>query len=845
VQTGQGGGGCVLVQPVAGGAVSSRPLVPAETATPLISAALWQPNGQVSLVATVAVANNPYIFLDPRERFAYVFNGGTSSNLVCRIMPDGTLFTISTAVTTSGPTFSNSGKFVYLGNSSYLLDPVSGAYTSGVGPTGTFSESFIVFDPYDRFAWSTNNGTSLYSATVNPLTGALTQSGSTITAAGTQFAWMAVDPSGRYLYVTDALNAYLYAYSINQTTGALTSLSGSPYTLTASSKSVDVDPSGNFVFVNYASAAQVQAFKITPSTGALAAAAGGAVTGPTSAAKLICDRSGKFLFVAGSSQLYCYSYDGAGLLTLIGSQVLVGSPNFIDLKITASNRYLYVANYANASYQIFALQRKGVTDIDTSMSSGNVKMISGHTYVGPLLPQDLPKTPVASLPGATSTGALSTITAAISSPNYPQNPATDRSGSYLYVAGFGSSNIAMYSINQTTGALTALTTPTVSTVSGPVGTCFAKTPFGSFVYVGSNTAASISGYSQDPATGQLTAISGSPFTDLAVVTMIYVDATSRFLYAVHGYSSTGITVYAINQTTGALTYIATTPVLSGSSYGISGDPTGQFIFYTTSSLLVGFTVNQATGNLTLVNSVTVGTVSGASYSSGMVCTAKGYIYTHSKDSNLVYVSSFNPLTGTLTLLSSQAYTGNLLTWTASPDGNFVYAGDYANALYTGWRVGSSGALTALATIVGGSNPNGVVVDPSGRFLYGANYAATGIISQYSVNSSLTLPSNINYAATPQSFIARSVLAASANAVVATIPSTAYAEIKIIDNKSNIVYYGLYAGTLTQITTNANYSVTSTPGAAAFGLAYASGAVSIYAGSGATSYSWAAFVSVTT
>ena len=63
----------------------------------------------------------------------------------------------------------------------------------------------------------------------------------------------------------------------------------------------------------------------------------------------------------------------------------------------------------------------------------------------------------------------------------------------VYLTNYGGKTVSMYAINATTGVLTALTTPTIATQSGPAQ--IAVNPAGTFAYVansGSNTVSMLS-----------------------------------------------------------------------------------------------------------------------------------------------------------------------------------------------------------------------------------------------------------------------------------------------------------------------------------------------------------------
>ena len=80
---------------------------------------------------------------------------------------------------------------------------------------------------------------------------------------------------------------------------------------------------------------------------------------------------------------------------------------------------------------------------------------------------------------------------------------------FLYVADEQSNQVSGYKISSSTGTLTALSTPTISTGVNPVW--LAIHPGGLYLYVANNGAASISAFKINTTSGVLGVV-GSPFT---------------------------------------------------------------------------------------------------------------------------------------------------------------------------------------------------------------------------------------------------------------------------------------------------------------------------------------------
>jgi hypothetical protein len=81
--------------------------------------------------------------------------------------------------------------------------------------------------------------------------------------------WMAIDPSGRYLYVVNHTSQSISAFDINWKTSELTTVVGSPFPAAAKPSSVEVNPDGTGLSVAHFQDSTVSCYRIEPATGAL------------------------------------------------------------------------------------------------------------------------------------------------------------------------------------------------------------------------------------------------------------------------------------------------------------------------------------------------------------------------------------------------------------------------------------------------------------------------------------------------------------------------------------------------------------------------------------------------
>ncbi|HEY4974475.1 MAG TPA: beta-propeller fold lactonase family protein, partial [Steroidobacteraceae bacterium] len=190
---------------------------------------------------------------------------------------------LNAAGNASSVTVDPSGHYVYASNE---FDPTVGlagyTFNSAPGsgdltqfstwqvPTGN-APVWVTVDALDRFVYASNSQDGTVSGWTIGAGGALTAiTGSPFGAgftAGAQTGVIAIDPSGRYLYVTDTANDQLDAFTLDQTTGALTPMAGSPFAVGNGAFGVAIDPSAQFLYVSNSFDASISMFTLSPSTG--------------------------------------------------------------------------------------------------------------------------------------------------------------------------------------------------------------------------------------------------------------------------------------------------------------------------------------------------------------------------------------------------------------------------------------------------------------------------------------------------------------------------------------------------------------------------------------------------
>ena len=206
------------------------------------------------------------------------------------------------------------------------------------------------------------------------------------------------------------------------------------------------------------------------------------------------------------------------------------------------------------------------------------------------------------------------------------------------------------------------------------------------------------------------------------------DSAGKFLFACGLYNSS-IEAFSINSKSGALAPISgsTLPIPGFPACNLSIDATGKFLYTATSAGVSAFTVNAATGALSAM--------AGSPFSDGSVLRESvmdpfgKFLYAISNTTlNTISVFAINSSSGVLTPIAGSPFqlpiAGVAYSMAVHPSGKFLYVSFPQTEQIAAWSVNSStGVLTIVpgspfvSGVVSGDAPNGLVVAPSGEFLY--------------------------------------------------------------------------------------------------------------------------------
>ncbi len=573
-----------------------------------------------------------YATIDPSQKFVYALGSASlGPNSISAFTIDATTGALtevsgSPYATGNGPssvTVDPQDKFVYVPNNSsnnisaYTIDSDSGALTPVKGSpfaAGNIPLS-VVIDPTDSFAYvnnvDDNPGGDVSGYTINGTTGALTaMPGSPFLPRSGAYA-LVIAPSGKFGYVSQP-NSEITIFSINATSGIPTAV-GSPFTVDGNSfQSMVMAPSGKFLYLpGFNKPGTVSVVKVNPATGRLSAVSGSPFAGGDFPSSATVDPGGKLVYVtnsgltsSSSADVWTYSVAASGKLTLL-DEVRTARAFAPVALITGSAAVAYTPKFAYVANQGSDTVPSTVSAY-TIAKSGHLSAVSGSPFadggsevfafasavtVDPsgrfAYVANENTNNVAAYTIDATTGALTEIGSPVASETSPFSVAVDPSGRFVYVANNGSFNISGFVINSSTGALTAISgSPfsTGTTSAGPVSV--AVDPTGQFVYVANSSLfnGSVSALAINPATGGLTSVSGSPFADTQDPGSVAVDASGRavFVANLEQVPDSGgqykMSAFTIVSASGALTASNPSPNLGASTPSVVTDPLGRFLY---------------------------------------------------------------------------------------------------------------------------------------------------------------------------------------------------------------------------------------------------------------------------
>jgi 6-phosphogluconolactonase (cycloisomerase 2 family) len=336
-------------------------------------------------------------------------------------------------------------------------------------------------------------------------------------------------------------------------------------------------------------------------------------------------------------------------------------------------------------------------------------------------------------------------------------------GQFVYVVNStdgatSAGDVSGFTINSTDGTLTAMAGAPVAADLHPLA--IAVDASGDFVYVSNSKSPDVSVYKSDPSTGALTLQNQATSTG-TYGTAIAVSPSNQYVF-VGGYgipdTNTYLFGFSLDQITGSLTADPNSPYpASNTPQGLAVDPTSQFLFATASlkHALHAYTIG--TPATTLLTEVASSPVNTDSTPYGVITSPLGnanggFVFVTESGVGRVGVFSYDNM-GNLTELTKYGS-----PWPSGmqsegiaidPTGVYLYVANYADGTVSSFSINTNGSLTAIQTenqavstgnlsMIPNPGPMDVKVDPTGRFVYVVNYLDESISLFTSASGMLTL-----------------------------------------------------------------------------------------------------------
>ena len=180
------------------------------------------------------------------------------------------------------------------------INTLTGAITTAAATpqiAGTSPGGLALLNKFLYVANAQANTISLFNIASD---GTLSQNTAPTPAGGSGPHSVIVDPSGKYLLVTNTFSNNISVFSIDSGSGAITPVAGSPFYANSGPGEILIPPSGDLVYVTNSGVGTVTGFIFSTSTGELTSVGAPYFSG-AGASGLAVDNTGFFLYVANTS----------------------------------------------------------------------------------------------------------------------------------------------------------------------------------------------------------------------------------------------------------------------------------------------------------------------------------------------------------------------------------------------------------------------------------------------------------------------------------------------------------------------------------------------------------------
>jgi 6-phosphogluconolactonase len=284
----------------------------------------------------------------------------------------------------------NSGNYIYVGNSSTSVSSVAGFTISNGALNALNNSPFSTGLPPNTLAVTPNNAFlyvgsvsgGIYAYTINS-DGTLTvaNSGSPV-ATGVSPIALKVDPTGKWLIAAD-LSPATYVFSINSSTGALTTQGNAVPLDSGTASNLYITPNGQYVFISLGTGG-VDILTFNATTGVITKL--NQILHPTASTNadlgLSGDPNSLYLLVTetgiSSVRVLNINTTGNAVLTELATSPVKTGLGPSQVLVTTDGSYVYVTNRTDGTISGF-----------TMAANGSLTALSGSPYTTGTAPVDL------------------------------------------------------------------------------------------------------------------------------------------------------------------------------------------------------------------------------------------------------------------------------------------------------------------------------------------------------------------------------------------------------------------------------------------------------------------------
>ena len=307
-----------------------------------------------------------------------------------------------------------------------------------------------------------------------------------------------------------------------------------------------------------------------------------------------------------------------------------------------------------------------------------------------------------------SSSGVPSPTGSQAGPNSSLGIVANSGGTFLFVSDFQNGTVDAFTVDPTSGSLSAVAGSPFSAGAAPGAGGLAIDPSSKFLYVTQVNSFAVTGFTIAPGTGVLTPISGSPFPAGNTPMQALVDPSGKFLYVSNLNDAVGaISAYTIDPTTGALTSVVGSPFPTQTNFpgpnrmAIGGG--GKFLFVGMSgtnhanNAVSAFSIDSTTGALTQITGSPFAT---GNDPQGLACDPAGkFLFTANIQDDTVSAFTIDPTSGALTAVSGSPFPTSAAPLAAAvdPAGQFLFVGGSGSGGISGYSINATtGALSPIS-----------------------------------------------------------------------------------------------------------------------------------------------------